>query len=74
MARLAQRLPVALIPEEVLVSSVRNDVVNHGCLCVPADLHASGTQWVAFQIKLALLLPAATVATLAGGAGCLRVK
>jgi hypothetical protein len=34
----AQGLPVALVPEELLISSVRDDVINVGCLDVLAFL------------------------------------
>ena len=36
----AKRLPVASVPEKLLVSSVRNDMVDVGCFDVPAFLHA----------------------------------
>jgi len=31
MAFLAQRFPVGLIPEQLLISPVRNDVIHHRC-------------------------------------------
>jgi len=34
----AQGLPVALVPEELLISSVRNNVIDVGCLDVLAFL------------------------------------
>lgn len=37
---LTKRLPVALIPEELLITSMRSDVVHDGCLHVPAFLEA----------------------------------
>ena len=56
-------LPVALVPEELLVSSVRNDVIHIGCLDVLAFLHALHAQGVRRKVTLACLLPCAAVAS-----------
>ena len=48
----AERLPVALIPKELLVSSVRNDVVNVGRLDVPAFLHALYAERVRLKVPV----------------------
>ena len=66
MTRLAKRLPVTLVPEQLLVSSVGSDVVHHrsfGELPLSLTLH---TQWMATKELLTSLLPSATVPTLAG--------
>lgn len=46
MAPLAEGSPVAPVPEELLVASVGNDVVNHRSLDVPALFHTLLAQWV----------------------------
>ena len=43
---MAQGLPVAPVPEELLITTVRNDVVDVRCFDVPAFLHALHTQRV----------------------------
>ena len=63
MAALAQRLPVVLIPEQLLIAPVRNHMVDHRCRCEPAVLHAFIAQRVALQESRAGLAPAAVVAT-----------
>ena len=63
MAALAQRLPVVLIPEQLLIAPVRNHMVDHRCLCEHAVLHALIAQRVALQESRAGLSPAAVVAT-----------
>ena len=65
----AEGLPVAFIPEECLVSTVRNDVVNVCGLDIsplPLALH---TKWMGGQITLAGLLPATVIS-----AGCCRAN
>ena len=66
MARLTQRLPVVLIPEQLLIASVRNDVVNHRCLHKSAVSFAHNTQRIVAKIPPAFLLPFARV-TARGG-------
>lgn len=46
MARLTQGLPVLTVPEQLLISSMRNDMINHRSLGVSALLHALSTQRV----------------------------
>lgn len=58
---MAEWLPVALIPEELLVSSVRNDVVHVCCLDILAFLHALYAQGVRLKVTLACLLPCSAV-------------
>ena len=42
----AQGLPVAPVPEELLITTVRDYMVNIRCLHVSAFLHALRTQWL----------------------------
>lgn len=59
----AERLPVALIPEELLVSSVRNDVVHVCCLDVLAFFHALHAERVRLKVTLACPLPCLAIAS-----------
>ena len=43
---MAQGLPVAPVPEELLITTVRDYMVNIRCLHVSAFLHALRTQWL----------------------------
>ena len=49
MTGFAKRLPVALIPEQFLISSVRNDMVHHRCLPVAIPLQAPYAKWIKLQ-------------------------
>jgi hypothetical protein len=49
MTRFTKRLPVALIPEQLLVSSVRNDMVHHRRLPVKIPLQAPNAKWMKLQ-------------------------
>ena len=62
----AERLPVIFIPEESLVSSVRNDVINVRCLDVLAFLHALHAERVSLKVTLTCSLPCLAVASTAG--------
>lgn len=57
MALLAERLPVILIPEELLISAVRNDVVDDCRLDVSSGLGTFGTQRMCLKEPLAFSLP-----------------
>ena len=57
MASFTERLPVVLIPEELLISAVRNDVVDNRCLDISSLLGALGTERMRLQEPLALPLP-----------------
>ena len=59
----AERLPVALIPEQPLVTTVWYDVVNVCCLDVLAFLHALHTQGMRCEVTLTRLLPRLAVAS-----------
>ena len=64
---LTKRLPVRITPHQVVVTTVRNDMVNDCCghiLALRQTLHA---QRVLPQVRLADTLPLAAVATLGGG-------
>jgi len=67
-------LPVALIPEENTVTSVRFDVIDIGRLDVATSLHALHTQWMRLKVTLACLVPCCAVASAACGACVLRMK
>lgn len=76
MTAFAESLPVAPVPEEGLVTTVRSDMVDHHRLGVARWrlLHAPHTQWVALKVALALPLPSTAVASPRCGAGDLRVE
>ena len=52
VARLTQRLPVGSIPEQLLVATVRCDVVHNSCFGVSAPFHALSTQRMALKEPL----------------------
>ena len=60
-----EALPVALIPEENAVSSVRFDVIHIGRLDVAALLQALHTQRMCFKVTLACSVPCSAVASAA---------
>ena len=64
MARSAQRLPVAAIPEQRHVATVSDDVVDHAGRCNPVITLAVDAQGVSIEVNEARLLPCITVATL----------
>ena len=70
----AKALPVALIPEENLVSSVRNDMIHISCLDVASLLHALHAQRMGFKITLAGFVPSAAIASASCGACFLRME
>ena len=49
MALFAESLPVALIPEQFLVTTVRDDVIHHRGFHELPFLAALGTQWVVLK-------------------------
>ena len=71
---MAQRLPVALIPEENTITSVRDDVVNICCLGVLAFLQALYAEGMRFEVTLACLLPCSAVASCLCAAHLFRVE
>ena len=70
----AQALPVALIPEQLLVTTVRNNVMHNRCFGIASLLPAFRTQRVALKERFACLLPAAAIAALCGRPCYLRVE
>ena len=74
MVPMAKRLPVALIPEEDAVTSMRNNVVYVCCLDVLAFLHALYAEGMRFEVLLPYLLPRSAVASVAGAAYLLWVE
>lgn len=74
MARLAQALPVAPLPEQFLVTAMRDDVIHHRGLGVLVSLQAFHAQRVFTEIGLADLLPPAAVAALTGRSVGFRVE
>ena len=66
MAILAQRLPVLLIPEQILVTPVRNDVVHHRRSSQPAFLLALDAQWMPSKIRCPCLAPLAVIPAIGG--------
>ena len=71
---LAERLPVVLVPEKFLVSTVRNDVIHHRCPDVLALLGTLHTERMSFQIRLSDFLPPPVVSTLRCRAGHLWME
>ena len=67
MALFTQSLPVAPIPKQLLVTAVRNDVVNDRSFGVLTLHHTLDAQRMGFEVLLAGLLPFGTVSS-----GCCR--
>lgn len=74
MAAVAQRSPVALIPEQLRITAMGNHVVNVRCLDVPAFLHALFAERMGKEEPLPCLLPLVPVATGGRGAALLFLK
>ena len=74
MAVLAERLPVAPIPEQLLVTTMGNDVVNHRGTNILTTGKATDTQRVCLEEGFALPPPSAAVPTLASGSCRFRVQ
>ena len=64
MTRLAERTPVGLIPEQLLVTAVRDNVIDHGGRRQPICLQALRAERVFPKKKGARLSPAPVVAAL----------
>lgn len=69
-----EALPVALIPEQYAVTSVRFDVIDIGCLDITPLLHAFHTKRMRLKVTLAGFVPCCTIASAACGASVLRVE
>ena len=63
----AQGLPVAPVPEQRHVTTVRNDVVDVRCLHVPSFLHALHTHRVRLKVLLPGLAPSSSVTSSGSG-------
>ena len=66
MAWLAKSLPVAFIPHQMRITTVRNDMVDHGRCREPSLCFATHTQGMPAEVRLAESLPSAAVSTLGG--------
>lgn len=64
---MAKGLPVAPVPEELLVTTMRNDVIDIRCLHEPSFLHALHTQRVRLKILLPGLAPSSSVTSSGSG-------
>ena len=66
VAGLTESLPVAFIPHQMRITTVRNDMVDHGRCREPSLCLATHTQGMPAEVRLAQPLPLAAVATLGG--------
>lgn len=66
MASLAQRLPVSLIPEQLFISAMRDDVVNHGCRDYLPALEAFHAQWIPAQESFTRCAPFMAISAAVG--------
>lgn len=66
VALFAQRLPVILVPEQYLVSSVRLDMIHNGCRGQFSGPFALRAKRMLCQEPLSRLLPLTTIATFKG--------
>lgn len=66
MAVLAQRLPIAFIPEQLLISSMRDNVIHNRCRGEDTRLQALGAEWISPQITITSAAPFAIIAALCG--------
>ena len=66
VAGLAKSLPVAFIPHQMRITTMRNDMVDHSCCCESSLCFATHTQGIPAEIRLAEPLPPAAVSTLGG--------
>jgi hypothetical protein len=73
VASLAKRLPVISIPKQILVASVRYDVIDHCSKPLAPVLVASLAHRKAFQVKLRFTLPSSRIASLVRGTAKLIV-
>ena len=71
---MAKGLPVAPVPEELLITTVRNDVIHVRRLNVPSFLHALYAQRVHLKVLLPGFLPRTAVASTRSGTYLLGVQ
>lgn len=74
VAGFTQRLPVLLIPEELRITSMGNDVVNNCCWHSLSLALAANTQRVGGKKQFPCPLPSAVVAFFLGGLGIVCVE
>lgn len=72
MAVLAQGLPVTLIPEEILVSPVREDMVNNCGRRELAFSLALDAQGIPFQVSLPGRPPSGVITTIRSAFPCIQ--
>jgi len=63
---MAQGLPVTLVPEELAITSMRDDVIDVGCPDVLAFLQALYAEGMRLKVTLACSLPCPAIASAAG--------
>ena len=66
VTRLAQRLPVRVAPHQVMITTMRNDMVNDRCRHILSLRQTLYAQRMFPQVRLADTPPLAAVATLGG--------
>ena len=64
VAGLTESLPVAFIPHQMRITTVRNDMVDHGRCREPSLCLATHTQGMPAEVRFAQPLPLAAIATL----------
>ena len=64
MAVLAQRLPIAFIPEQLLIPSMRDDVIHNRRRGDDAYLQALGAEWISPQVSVSGAAPFAVISAL----------
>ena len=70
----AERTPIAPVPEELLIPTVRNHMIDHRCLHVFALPHTLLTQWVCLQELFTGLTPCSVITTTGSGSHLLWVQ
>lgn len=70
---LAECLPIALVPEQLRISSVRCDMVHDCCLGVSSFLQTTLTERMRLKKRFAYLLPSSVVATMVSRPYLLRM-
>ena len=66
VAGLAKSLPIAFIPHQMRITTMRDDMVDHGRCREPSPCHTLHAQRMLPQVRLAEPLPLAAVTTLGG--------
>ena len=63
---LTQRLPIRITPHQVVIATMRNDMIDNGCCHILSLRQTLHTQRMLPQVRFADTLPLAAVATLGG--------